>query len=54
MAYTDQKLGKNARRATAGPIGHLKGKPTDKMKTTGRDAITGLTQGGGKVKGGKK
>jgi hypothetical protein len=43
--YAEATLGKNARRASTGPIGHLKGKPTDKNKITGNNALTGLSAG---------
>jgi hypothetical protein len=51
MAYTDTSVGTNARKGSTGSLGSLKGKPTDKMKTTGKPAITGL---GSTKKTGKK
>jgi hypothetical protein len=42
-SYTDQKIGTNARKGTAGPLSHLKAKPFDKNKTTGKNGLTGLS-----------
>jgi hypothetical protein len=53
MGYTDVTLGHRSRRGSTGPLGSLKGKPTDKMKTSGKAAAPdlqspkGLGGGGG-------
>jgi hypothetical protein len=52
MGYTDFALGKNARKASSGALGKLKGKPTDKMQTSGKAAIPGLQSGRGAGGGG--
>jgi hypothetical protein len=55
MSYTDFTLGKNARKGSTGPLGSLKGKPTDKMKTGGAGkAGLGQTSNAGGSGGGRK
>ncbi|MDR1314798.1 MAG: hypothetical protein LBQ12_14195 [Deltaproteobacteria bacterium] len=54
MSYTDRVLGNRARKGSTGPIGGLKGKPTDKMQTSGKPAITGSGGAKSPAKGGKK
>jgi hypothetical protein len=43
MGYADITVGTNGRKGSKGQLSNLKGKPTDKMNTTGKPAITNLS-----------